>query len=124
MTKTSFLEALREALQEREVNAKVIDDTIKEYASMIDDALEDGESIETFIKRMGSPEKVAKALAKQQQTPRNKFAALSPFIATMLFVLVGEYVSIPGQDTGYTLSWLFFLLIPITGILFSKGDAS
>ena len=114
MTKTSFLEALREALQEREVNAKVIDDTIKEYASMIDDALEDGESIETFIKRMGSPEKVAKALAKQQQTPRNKFAALSPFIATIAFFILGVIYQAwhPG--------WLVFLLIPIAGILTSK----
>ena len=93
MTKTSFLEALKEALQEREVNAKVIEDTIKEYASMIDDALESGESIETFIKRMGSPEKVAKALAKQQQPPSNKFAALSPFIATITFFLDGCHLS-------------------------------
>jgi hypothetical protein len=48
--------------------------------------------------------------------------AITPFIAVTLFILVGEYVNVPGQDTGYTLSWLFFLLIPITGILFGKGD--
>lgn len=114
MTKTSFLEALREALQERDVNAKVIEDTIKEYASMIDDALESGESIETFIKRMGSPEKVAKVLAKQQQPPRNKFADLSPFIATIAFFLIGVLYQAwhPG--------WLVFFLIPIAGILTSK----
>jgi uncharacterized membrane protein len=114
MTKTSFLEALREALMDRDVSGKVIEDTIKEYASMIDDALESGESIETFIKRMGSPEKVAKALAKQQQPPRNKFAALSPFIATIAFFLIGVIYQAwhPG--------WLVFLLIPIAGILTSK----
>jgi hypothetical protein len=47
---------------------------------------------------------------------------LMPFIATILFVLVGEYVSIPGETNSYALSWLFYLLIPITGILKEKGE--
>jgi hypothetical protein len=51
---------------------------------------------------------------------RLSLTALMPFVATTLFVLVGEYASIPGQDTAYTLSWLFFFLIPIIGIL-KKG---
>ena len=40
--------------------------------------------------------------------------AYTPFIAVMLFFLVGHYFNV------YQLSWLFFLLIPIAGVL---GDA-
>jgi uncharacterized membrane protein len=40
--------------------------------------------------------------------------AYTPFIAVMLFFLVGHYFNV------YQLSWLFFLLIPIAGVL---GDS-
>ncbi|MBM3909205.1 MAG: hypothetical protein FJ352_00305 [Firmicutes bacterium] len=115
MTKEGFLNQLREALEDEEVKKSIIEETIQEYASMIDDALESGESIEVFIKKMGTPKKVAKALAKDRPGRRsNRLTALSPFIATILFFLAGSLFQAwhPG--------WLFFLLIPITGILTSK----
>jgi hypothetical protein len=55
-------------------------------------------------------------------TKKDPFTAIMPFVATTLFILVGEYASIPGQDTAYTLSWLFFFLIPINGILKKVGN--
>jgi uncharacterized membrane protein len=115
MTKQSFLNALREALEDENVQDKVIEETIQEYGSMIDDALEGGETVESFIKRMGSPKKVAKALAGEDRTrTSNRLTALSPFIATILFFLVGVFYQAwhPG--------WLFYLLIPVTGILTKK----
>ncbi len=115
MTKQTFLNALREALEDENVQDKIIEETIQEYGSMIDDALEGGETVESFIKRMGSPKKVAKALASGDRTQTsNRLTALSPFIATTLFFLVGVFYQAwhPG--------WLFFLLIPITGIATSK----
>ena len=42
---------------------------------------------------------------------------LMPFIATTLFVIVGEFMSLSNGGSSYILSWLFFLLIPITSIL-------
>jgi hypothetical protein len=82
---------------------------------MIDDALEGGETVESFIKRMGSPKKVAKALKGGDRTQTsNRLTALSPFVATILFFLVGVFYQAwhPG--------WLFFLLIPVTAILTKK----
>ncbi len=114
MTKQSFLNQLREALEEEGVSEKIIEETIQEYGSMIDDALEGNETLESFIKRMGSPKKVAKALAKDRPKRSNRLTALSPFIATILFFLVG--VLFQAWHPG----WLLFLLIPITGILTSK----
>jgi len=42
---------------------------------------------------------------------RFNFVAYTPFIAVMLFFLVGHYFNL------YQLSWLFFLMIPIVGVL-------
>jgi hypothetical protein len=42
---------------------------------------------------------------------RSNFVAYTPFIAVMLFFLVGHYFNL------YHLSWLFFLMIPIAGVL-------
>jgi len=115
MTKQSFLNALREALEDEHVQNNIIEETVQEYGSMIDDALEGGETVESFIKRMGSPKKVARALAGGDRTQTsNRLTALSPFIATILFFLVGVFYQAwhPG--------WLFFLLIPITAILSKK----
>ncbi len=115
MTKQSFLNALREALEDENVQNKIIEETIQEYGSMIDDALEGGETVESFIKRMGSPKKVARALAGGDRTQTsNRLTALSPFVATILFFLVGVFYGAwhPG--------WLFFLLIPVTAILTKK----
>lgn len=115
MTKQSFLNALQEALEDENVQEKIIEETIQEYGSMIDDALDGGETVDSFIKRMGSPKKVARALAGGNRTQTsNRLTALSPFIATILFFLVGVFYQAwhPG--------WLFFLLIPVTGIVSRK----
>lgn len=45
---------------------------------------------------------------------KRKLAALSPFIAVTIFMLVGTYV-----ENGFMYSWLAFLLIPLFGILSS-----
>ncbi len=115
MTKKNFLEALKAALIDRNVSKKILEDTLKEYESMIDDALESGESIDGFIKRMGTPEKVAKVLARNQRSKTNKLVAISPFIATIAFFFIGVFYQAwhPG--------WLVFLFIPITSILASKN---
>jgi hypothetical protein len=114
MSKQTFLNQLREALEEKGVSKTIIEETIREYGSMIDDALESGETLETFIERMGSPKKVAKALGKDRPRRSNRLTALSPFIATILFFFAGVFYQAwhPG--------WLFFLLIPVTGILTAK----
>ena len=40
-----------------------------------------------------------------------EFTAYTPFIATILFYLVGYYFD------AFAISWLFFLLIPIAGVI-------
>jgi hypothetical protein len=114
MTKERFLEELREALENVRISDSTIKDTLKEYEAMIDDALDAGETIDVFIKRMGSPKKVARALARDYPHKDNKFVALMPFFSTILFFIFGVIFNAwhPG--------WLIFLSIPIAGILSSK----
>ena len=114
MTKNKFLDQLKAALEAVEVKASTIEDTLEEYASMIDDALESGQTIESFIERMGSAKKVAKAFAKEHKKRSNRLVAIMPFLSTIIFFLLGVFYNVwhPG--------WLVFLLIPVSGILTNK----
>jgi uncharacterized membrane protein len=118
MTKATFLSDLRKALEEASLPKKEIEDTLQEYASMIDDAIESGQTIEAFSKTMGSPKKVAKALSKDRpygkRESSNRLVSLSPFLSTIAFFFLGVFADAwhPG--------WLVYLSIPILGILTSK----
>lgn len=114
MTKNKFLDQLKTALEAVGVLASTIEDTLEEYASMIDDALESGQTIESFIERMGSAKKVAKAFAKDQKKRSNRLVALMPFLSTIAFFLLGVFYQ------AWNPGWLVFLLIPVTGILTNK----
>jgi uncharacterized membrane protein len=111
MTKNKFLEQLKKALEERGVSMEVIEDTLQEYASMMDDALESGQSIESFIERMGTAKKVAKSFARARDKQSNKIVAVMPFLSTIAFILLGVFYQAwhPG--------WLVFLSIPMSAIL-------
>jgi uncharacterized membrane protein len=114
MTKNKFLDQLKKALEERGVSIEVIEDTLQEYASMIDDAIESGQSIESFIERMGSAKKVAKSFTRASNKHSNKLVAVTPFLSMIAFFLLGVFYQAwhPG--------WLVFLLIPIAAILTRK----
>ena len=114
MTKAQFLQQLVETLRDYDFEDKEIKDIEMEYASMIDDALENGEDLESFINRMGNPKKLAKSLQKHKPTRSSKLVEIMPFIATTLFFLLGFLANAwhPG--------WLVFLLIPVSAILTEK----
>jgi uncharacterized membrane protein len=113
MNKKEFIEDLKEALEDEDVSNSLIDDIIQEYSSMIDDALESGETIESFIKRMGSSKKVAKSVAKNHTKPDNRLVAVTPFIATIVFFIVGTLWN------AWNPAWLVFLLIPMMSFITS-----
>lgn len=114
MTKNKFLEQLKKALEERGVSMEVIEDTLQEYASMMDDALESGQSIESFIERMGTAKKVAKSFARPSNKQSNKIVAVMPFLSAIAFFLLGVFYQ------AWNPGWLVFLLIPMSGILTRK----
>jgi hypothetical protein len=114
MTKATFLKQLRIELELEDLSSKIIDDTINEYSAMIDDAIEGGETVEAFVKRMGNPRKVASALANQFPKKQKKIVRLMPIFATIVFVLLGYLLN------AWHPAWLVFLLIPISNMLSRK----
>ena len=114
MTKETFLTELRIELELEDIPSKVIEDTINEYAAMIGDAIDGGETVASFVKRMGNPKKVASALAKQYPIKEKRIVAIMPFLTTIVFFLLGNLLNAwhPG--------WLVFLLIPLASILSRK----
>jgi uncharacterized membrane protein len=114
MTKEKFLKELRIELELEDIPSKVIEDTINEYTAMIGDAIDGGETVAAFVKRMGNPKKVASALAHQYPQKEKRIVSLMPFFTTIAFFLLGNFLNAwhPG--------WLVFLLIPITSILSRK----
>ncbi len=114
MTKKKFLESLRDELQDINLTNQEVDEVILEYTAMIDDALEEGGTIDSFIKKMGSPSKVAEALGRVQPKKVNKVVALMPFLATIIFFTLGVVWQ------AWQPGWIVFLLIPLSGFLSRK----
>lgn len=116
MNKEQYLKELEEQLNEYSFDDETIDDIIEEYGMMIDEAREDG-SDEPLVDLLGSPRETAKNLRKTEafkQARDNKLVALSPFISTIIFFILGFGFELwhPG--------WMVFLLIPITGLFSVK----
>lgn len=114
MTKDLFLIELRMALEVEGVEERIIADTLKEYSAMMDDALERGETLESFIQRMGNPQKVASELGRGRVKNRNRLVSIMPFLATIAFFLIGYFYN------AWHPAWLVFLLIPVTSILTTR----
>lgn len=114
MTKQQFLRDLVDILEEYDLSEQDIRDIEEEYASMIDDALENGETLDDFVRRMGSAKKIAKSLGYQRPEKKSKITSLMPFISTAVFFLFGVLYN------AWHPAWLVFLLIPVSAILNRK----
>lgn len=117
MTKTHFLNRLSEALEDSTIASHEHAGILEDYTAMIDDAKHDRPDLEVFIQALGTPEKIVRELEKtmgEDHPFSDKLTALSPFVALILFFLLGFGLNAwhPG--------WLVFLLIPITAISTSE----
>ncbi|XMB85993.1 DUF1700 domain-containing protein [Mycoplasmatota bacterium WC44] len=116
MNKGKFLEKLEEYLYDYDVNRKVVNDILSDHESIIDEAVENGRNEEEFIARLGNPKAIASNLKSEIKSEFNyeyRAVAISPFIATVIFMLLGFIWDLwhPG--------WLVFLMIPILGVVTS-----
>ena len=118
--KETYLAEIKSALSVYTNNYADIKDIIKDYEEMYDDAKLSGKSDIEIEAMLGNPEDIVEALKDTLSTKRerrskgNKIVAVSPFIATMLFFITGFYFE------GLTYGWLFFLMIPMLGIIFNS----
>lgn len=119
MNKSQFLTALKATLNEKGFSKKEAGEVISDYESMILEAVASGEMESEYIASLGTVESIVSQIPMREKTLKNqrdKWVALSPFVATILFFVVGFLLE------GFAYSWLFFLLIPMSAIaLNSKG---
>ncbi|BCR35475.1 HAAS signaling domain-containing protein [Mariniplasma anaerobium] len=120
MRKESYINELKEILQNYEVNQSDIDDVILDYSQMYDDALDRGLTDDEVYQLLGNPDHVISELRdtltiKRKKQYRNKFIALTPFIAVILFMVIGLSSNV------YHPTWLVFLIIPMSAIILNTG---
>lgn len=124
MSKKDFIKELEEELKDRDINSDSVEEILEDYSEIIDGALEKGEDEVSVLERIGRPWDIARTLSKIEakgqikekvkrkgKSKDHKLVALSPFIATIIFFGLGYYYDM------WAVSWMAFLLIPITGIL-------
>lgn len=119
MNKTKFLSSLKEELN----NHNVLNDDIKiivdDYNELYDDWLERGLTDEEVYEQLGDVKFIYQQLKKElkhQIKNSDKIISLTPFIAVIIFFILGF-----GFDL-WQYGWLAFLIIPITAILINvKG---
>ena len=115
--KQEYLNNLRAYLKERQVKAEDIEDIIIDYNDMYEGYLEKGYTDQEIYEKLGKPSEVYKSIKGtvsyfiSNTYKKNKIVALSPFIAVILFVVIGQITKV------YHPTWLVFLLIPISGVL-------
>jgi uncharacterized membrane protein len=119
MNKHEFIKKLRYALDDKIFTKEMIEEISEDYSMMIDEAIDRGEDEEHFIAKIGDPRVIAKALRKElpsMPNSSNKWIAISPFIALIVFFFVGFTYN------AWHPTWLVFLIIPVTAIaLETKG---
>jgi uncharacterized membrane protein len=120
MRKELYIDELKEVLQSYQVNQSDIDDVILDYSQMYDDALDRGLTNDEVYQLLGDPDHVISELrdtltVKRQKQYKNKFVALSPFIAVIIFMVIGL------TTNDYHPTWLVFLIIPMSAIILNTG---
>lgn len=115
--KHKFLEDLKYLLSRYDMDSSEITDILNDYEDMYDNYIDLGMTEEEAIDKLGEPKKIYKELVqgykrkKQKSDSTSKIIALSPFVALIIF-LVSSFLT-----EKWELTWMAFLLIPITAII-------
>lgn len=120
--KAKYLNELKELLQSYQMEVIEIQEILEDYGNMFDDGVSKGMTDEEVIEYLGKPKSNIKDLTegykkvnKVKDTGREKIIAISPFVATIIFVTLGL-----GFDLWHP-GWMVFTLIPITAIIVELG---
>ena len=119
--KTNYLEELKLLLDNYKMEESEKDEIISDYNEMYDGYLGRGVQDEDIMKKLGSPKSIIRELAegfKKVEKPvpgGEKFIALSPFIALIIFFILGF-----GFDLWHP-GWMVFTIIPIAAIIVEMG---
>ncbi|WP_162140212.1 HAAS signaling domain-containing protein [Haploplasma axanthum] len=116
--KNKFIEELREYLEDKDVSKNQIDEIIADYQEFYEEYSNRGLSEEEIIERLGRPRTIYKNIRNtvitiKEETWKSKAIAVSPFISVLAFVLIGYFTKV------WHPTWLVFLFVPLSGVMFS-----
>lgn len=123
MTKSNYLERLKQLLDEYNIIESHKEDIIKDYDTLWQEYQELNMMDMDIVEKLGHPEVIIDSLTegftkkeilnkRKKQSSQQKFIALTPFIALFMFFGLGFLV-----ENGFTYAWVSFLLIPMSGII-------
>jgi hypothetical protein len=121
--KNDYLNKLREQLDRFDMEETEKLDIISDYDDMYENWLDCGMSEEEVELKLGKPNKIIGSLTegyKKIQKPigkGGKFIAITPFIATIAFFIIGFGFN------GWVYGWMVFLLIPVSAIIIEMGKS-
>lgn len=116
--KQTYLDDIRELLEEKNYEKKDIDDIINDYSQLYDDMIAGGLSDEDAKAKLGTPRAIVEELSSERRTvfvkqpmKGRKLIALMPFLSTIIFFAMGFIGNL------WHIAWMAFLLIPVTAIV-------
>ena len=118
--KNEYLDELKEILTNHDVSESDIKDILSDYEQMYEEGLDKDMSDHEIRSLLGEPKTVYEDLKDTlsfivRKHGKNKFVALSPFLAVITFLAIGLSTNI------WHPTWLVFMLIPISGVLSSHS---
>ncbi|MFA7589470.1 MAG: DUF1700 domain-containing protein [Acholeplasmataceae bacterium] len=122
MSKEQFINELTSYLKARNVIESDIKAVVEDYKELYGEAQDRGLSDVEIFEKLGTPRSIYLALRdtlsiRYVSSNRNKIVAVSPFVAIILFFIIGLGFNL------YDYAWMSFLLIPISAILINvKGS--
>ncbi len=126
--KANYLKKIEDELNKYNFNDLEKVDIIKDYNELYDDYVVEGLVEDEIVNKLGEPMDVISSLAvdlgksrvksksEKHSHKTGKYIALTPFISTVIFLIIGF---------GYNIwhpTWMVFLLIPMTAILIGDID--
>jgi uncharacterized membrane protein len=125
MNKGSYINELKKLLQEYDLSQEEINEIIEDYSLLWDEYTEKGMTQLEIYDKLGKPQAIIEELTEgvakkieislsKIQSRKNKFIAISPFIALISFFLLGLIGDL------WVYAWMVFLIIPISAIILNS----
>lgn len=117
----NYFHNLEKYLEEKYVIKSQIEEIVNDYKEFYDEYLNSGLTNEEIFVKLGTPKDIYNSLRgtiirEKKATRKSKLVSTSPFIATIIFFLLGYFL------TAWHPGWLVFFLVPISGVFASKGS--
>lgn len=110
-----FIKDLKEYLVDKNVSKEEVKEIIDDYTELYNDFSDRGFNDEEISKKLGTVRiiyrDIKSTVNRDRTTWKSKVVAVTPFIATAIYILVGYFSGI------WHPTWLVFLLIPLSSVI-------